>query len=85
MRLRCEVHKSIERSVAQQRKHAIAFADVAMFELDGGYSVEVGAVAGVGERVEHDDDVVWMALTPATHEVYADEAGATGDEQTSHI
>jgi hypothetical protein len=70
------------RCFGQQAVDQRAVADVALHEdvariaLQAG---QVGAVAGVGERVEVDDRLV-RCRQPVEHEVAADEAGAAGDE-----
>ena len=55
----------------------VGVGDVALVELVLD-AFEVGAVARVGQLVEHDD--VLAVLGQAPHELRADEAGATGDE-----
>ena len=55
----------------------VGIADVAVEELDA-HAVEVGAIAGVGELVEHRDALPRCGET--LREVRADEAGAAGDE-----
>src|SRR5690606_11445750 len=52
-----------------------------------GISFQVGevlTVAGVGQGVQHDDAVARVAGEPVVDEVRADEAGASGDQQSSH-
>ena len=68
-------------TIASQPAAAVATAsgigDVALVELVLD-ALEVRAVAGVGQLVEHDDLVAGRREPP--HEVRADEAGAAGDE-----
>ena len=47
--------------------------------LDGG---EAGAVAGIGQRVEHHDPVAGVPRQPVLGEVGAKETGAAGDQHT---
>src|SRR5450759_1859034 len=46
-------------------------------------SVQVGAIAGVGEGVEHDDEVARMHAAPVMHEVCANKSGASRDQQST--
>ena len=59
-----------------------AIADVADDQLDtvGGQARDVLRVAGVGELVEHGHVHAGVAVDDVVHEVAADEAAATGDD-----
>ena len=45
---------------------------------------EVVQIAGIGERVEHDQAVIGIMLEQITGEVGTDEAGAAGDQNGFH-
>ena len=46
------------RARASSSRDEIGVADVADDQLDAVEPVEIGAVAGIGQRIEHDDRVV---------------------------
>jgi hypothetical protein len=83
MTLRGEVDDRIDRMVADQRLHQRGIADVAFDEFNAVDLGEAGAVAGIGEGVEHDKGVAGVAGGPIVHEISADKAGAAGDEEIS--
>ena len=84
MALGGEVDDRVDVPAVDQFGDEIGVADVADDELHAVQPVEIGAVARIGQRVEHDDAVLGMGLAPMMHEVRADEAGAAGDDQISH-
>ena len=58
-------------------------ADIADDQLGIGRALQRRAVAGIGQRVEHDNPVVGVMRIPVVDEVAADKAGPAGKEQTS--
>ena len=53
-----EMHHEIEVVAAKQRLHQPGVADVAVHELElfiSLHCIEIGSVACIGERIEHDD------------------------------
>ena len=73
--LRGEVDDRV--AAAGRARDVVGLGDVALEELDL-LQRQVGAVAGIGELVEHDD--LLAGGEEALDEVRADEAGAAGDE-----
>jgi hypothetical protein len=63
----------------------IGIADIALDQLDAFKARDIGRVARISERIEHGDGVVGVMFAPVMHEVGADESGAAGDEQFSHV
>src|SRR3954452_14668538 len=66
--------------VAQRGLDEHEVGNVALDELVGN-TRERFQIAGVRERVEHDDRVVGTIRRAPTYEVRTDETGASGDEQ----
>ena len=48
------------------------------------YSLEIGLIAGVGQRIEYDDAVIRIASHPVRYEIGADKACTSGNEQATH-
>ena len=67
-------------AVADRAVDGVAVLDRADDELDVGQVLQVLAPPGVRELVEH-DDLVALVAHPQAHEVRADEAGPSTDEQ----
>ncbi|MBG9885718.1 hypothetical protein ABE10_03775 [Bacillus toyonensis] len=83
VRFRGVVHDRVD--LAEQTVHQLGVRDVALHEPHpvGGEAVQGGAVARVGESVEHRDRVVGVR-DDVVDEVRADEAGTAGHEQVRH-
>ena len=47
-------------------------------------AVQVRAVAGIGQLIQHNHVDIWVELAGQVHEIRADEAGAAGDEHGGH-
>ncbi len=63
----------------------VGIADVTAREPDTvGDRVEVAAISGVGQRVQHGHFRVWVPVDRIQHEVRADEAGPTCDKHPPH-
>jgi len=78
-----EMHHQIEVVATKQRLNQPGVADVAMNELEVFISlhcIEIGPVAGIGERVEHDDQIVRIQPTPIQNEVGADKTRTASDQ-----
>src|SRR5262249_30504943 len=58
-----EMYHKVEGVMVKQRLEQRGVADVAMDELEMRmtlHGVEIGTVSRVSERIEHDDQIVWM-------------------------
>ncbi len=53
---------------------------IAHHQLDTFQPLDLGAVGGIGQLVQHQDAICGMVAVPAVHQVGADEARAAGDE-----
>jgi hypothetical protein len=42
--------------------------------------IEIGSITGIGKRIEHNDAVGWMQVSPIQNEIGADEPSAAGDQ-----
>ena len=73
---------SVEQLVEQGAVIDVAF-DEDMAQV-AGQRLQVGQVAGVGQRVEVDDALVALR-EPVEHEVAADETGAAGDKNGHRV
>ena len=78
-----EMHQRADAVVAKQAFDERRVPDVADDEL-GFRPGKAGAVAGIGQRVEHDDCVIGVSGFPMPDKIGPDEAGSAGDEQVSH-
>lgn len=74
---------STEVKIFQQLTRQVSIENIGMDKLHAGGvgTVEVGAVAGVGQRIEHDDKVVVGEAQPVVYKMRTQEAGAAGDQQ----
>ena len=82
VRLGGEVNDRVESVAREDLLDERLVADVAVDEGDRTALFQRGdgrLVAGIGECVQHDDDIARVALGPETHEVRADETGSAGD------
>src|SRR5215472_15958404 len=82
-----EMHHEIEVVTAKQGLNQPGVAYIAVHELELSvflHGVEIGPVARIGERVEHDDRVVWMQPTPVQNEIGTDETRAAGNQKLCH-
>ena len=46
---------------------------------------EVGAIAGIGQGVQHGDRIGGVPTPPVVDEIGSDEARSAGDENSSHV
>ncbi len=79
-----EMHHEIEVVAAKQRLNQPRVADVAMNELEpfiSLYCIEIGSIARISERIEHDDQIIRMQPAPIQNEIGADETCAAGDQK----
>ncbi len=87
VRFRGEMYDRVDSLLPQQPLDEPRVADVSLHEsqlralLD---VLEIGEIAGVSQRIEHDEALARVGLQPVVHEVGADEAGAAGDEESRH-
>ena len=82
MALGGKVQTSARAVLGEQAVDQRAVTDVALDEVVARIALQAGQVrqvAGIGHRIEVDDGLV-AGLEPVEHEVAADEAGTTGDE-----
>ena len=84
MALRGEVDDRVEPMLGEQLIDQRAVADVALDEAGVGHAVQAGAVARIGQRVQHHDHVVGAGGAAVADVIAADETGAAGDEHPSH-
>ena len=84
MALGREMDDRVDAVIGDQGGDARRILDVAFDEMDAVQALQIGAIARISERVEHDDPVLRMGLSPEADEVRADEAGASGHEKISH-
>jgi hypothetical protein len=80
-----EMHHEIEVVATKQRLNQPGIADIAMNELEpfiSLYCIEIGSIARISERIEHDNQIVRMQPTPIKSEVGADETRAAGDQES---
>ena len=83
-----EMHHKVEGVKVKQRLDQRSVADVAMDELEmlrTPHGVEIGAISRVSERIEHDDQIVWMPLSPIVDKIGADETRAASDQELRHF
>src|SRR5205807_4688732 len=83
VRLGGEVHDGVEALIAQQGFDELRIANVAVDETQIGvilHGIQIGEVAGIGERIEHDQPLARVFLEPVMNEIGTDKSGATGDE-----
>ncbi len=84
MTLRGEMHDRIHGVLAQGRQHPVVVADVRVDKAEVGLplqAVEVGEVAGIGERIVGDQPVLRVAARPVVDEIGTDKAGGAGYQQ----
>src|SRR5262249_16089455 len=79
VRLGGEVDDDVDLVLAERPRRQLEVGDVSLDERN--VLGDVLPSARVGEQVGGDDVIAASALTPATDEVGADEAGRAGDEQ----
>ncbi len=71
----------------EQAAHQIRVSDVALDEGDaaiGDQRLEAADVGGIRHGIDHDQAVVGPCGTPRMHEVLADKAGASGNQNPLH-
>ena len=79
-----KMHHQIEVVATKQRLNQPGVADIAMNELELFISLhctEIGSIACISERIEHDNQIVRMQPAPIQNEVGADETRAAGDQK----
>ena len=82
-----EMGDARETVFVEQAAHQIGVADVALDENDaaiGDQRFEAADVGGVGHGIDHDQPVGGPRGAPRMHEILADEAGASGDQNPLH-
>ena len=76
-----------EAVLVEQALHQRGIADVAPDEGDFAASdqrLEAADIGGIGHGIDHDQPVGGPRRTPAMHQILADEAGASGDQNAVH-
>ena len=79
-----EMDDGVDEMAAQQLLGQRLVANVAMHEMEvaGAFkSGEIVALAGISERIEHDDGVSRMLTPPVMGEIRTNEAGSSGNQQ----
>ncbi len=84
MALGGEMDDRVDRMIGNDAADQLGIADVADDELDLGDVIEVGAIARIGERIEHHDLVVRRDAAPVMHEVRPNKTRAARDDQICH-
>jgi hypothetical protein len=85
MAFRGKMHHVVEIVTTKEALDQLSVADVAMDELEVFillHHIEIGPVAGIGERIKHDDQIVRMQPPPIQNEVGADEPRAAGYQKS---
>src|SRR4051794_41024155 len=85
MALGGKVNYRVDAMVGDQSDDSRHLANVSLDEEYVFYALKVGAIAGIGQGIEHDDPVPRMGPPPVPDEVRADEAGAASDEKISQL
>jgi len=83
-----EVRHGVDALVLHEPVDELLVADVALHEAEVGLALgvlEVQRAPRVRERVQHHHPVLRMRLQPMVQEIRADEAGAAGDEDLTHL
>jgi hypothetical protein len=83
VRLGREVHDGIDAFLGQQATNQLRVADIAVHETKVVSSIEwteARPVTRIGQRIEHDQAIVRMRLSPVENKIGADEAGAARDK-----
>ena len=76
-----KVHQGVDTVFFQQGFHQRGITDIAVVEKEVrvlGDRVQAGLVTGIGQRVQHDNLVLWISFHPVVDEVGAYEAGSAG-------
>ena len=84
MAFRREVDDGVDVMVGDELRDERGVANVAFHQCDIGHVGDIGRVAGIGQRVQHDDAVIGRHLAPVADEVRADETRASGNDQIGH-
>src|ERR1022692_367301 len=82
------MQERVDLVLREQCAHGRLVADVAAHEQIARIALETGEVfdvAGIGQRIEHDHPARIAARQPMTHEIRADEAGPTGDQDVMRV
>jgi hypothetical protein len=66
----------VEAMFSQKLLDKVLVTNVAVDEMKIGYAVQIGAVAGVCERIENDEFVVRILVAPIAHKICANEPSA---------
>ncbi len=68
----------------QKRFHQDLIQDVAVEEGEAGMVIRPGQVvpvAGIGQRIQDNNAMLWIFFNPVINEIGADKAGTAGDQQ----
>src|SRR5580698_536757 len=87
VRLGGKVHERVDLFLTKQALDQRGITDVPLYEseLDTVHDrLEVRQVAGISERIKHDDSLVGALPEPMMNEVRADEARTSSNQQPSH-
>ena len=82
-----KVRDASEPVLVEQASHQCGVADVALDELNaaiGDKELEALEIGRIGHVVDHDQPVAGPRGSPCMHQILADEACATGDENAVH-